>query len=82
MIRMQIQLTEAQARMLKAQAARESRSMSDVVRESVSNYLVRRGTTDRADLVNRARNLPGRFRSGISDLAENHDRYLDEAFDA
>ena len=59
MIRMQIQLTEAQARALKTQARREARSMSDLVRESVSDYVARHGTVDRADLM-RGRALSGR----------------------
>lgn len=82
MIRMQIQLTEAQARALKTQARREARSMSDLVRESVSDYVARHGTVDRADLMRGALSLAGRFRSGCVDLAEEHDRYLDEAFDS
>lgn len=82
MIRMQIQLTEAQARALKTQALREARSMSDLVRESVSDYVARHGAIDRIDLLRRARSLPGRFRSGCKDLAEHHDRYVDEAFDS
>ena len=82
MIRMQIQLTEAQARALKTQARREARSMSDLVRESVSDYVARHGAIDRTDLLRRARALPGRFRSGCKDLAEHHDSYVDEAFDS
>ena len=81
MIRTQIQLTEDQARRLKQQARREERSMADLVRESVTEYLARRQPIDRAELVKRARALQGRFRSGHPDLAEEHDRYLDEAFE-
>lgn len=82
MIRTQIQLTEAQARALKQQALQEGRSMADLVRESVSEYLAHRPAVDREDLARRARRLAGRFRSGQSDLAEQHDRYLDQAFDS
>ena len=82
MIRMQIQLTEAQARELKAQARREARPVSALVRESVADYVTRRGTIDRAELVRRARALAGRYRSGCTDLAEEHDRHLDKAFDS
>ena len=81
MIRTQIQLTEEQARALKAQARQEERSMSDLVRESVSEYLTRRRAVDREELAQRARALAGRFSSGDPDLAEHHDRHLGEAFD-
>ena len=81
MIRTQIQLTEEQARALKIQARQEERSMSDLVRESVSEYLTRRRAIDREDLVRRARALAGQFSSGDPELAEQHDRHLGEAFD-
>ena len=82
MIRTQIQLTETQARALRAQARLQERSMADLVRESVSEYLARRRIVDRGELARRALGLAGRFRSGCLDLAEDHDRYLDEAFDS
>ena len=81
MIRTQIQLTETQARALKAQARIEERSMAELVRESVAEYLARRGAPDLRELARRARGLEGRFRSGCPDLAEEHDRYLDDGFD-
>ena len=56
--------------------------MADLVRESVSEYLAHEHVVDREDLKRRARLLAGRFRSGHPDLAEQHDRYLDEAFDS
>lgn len=82
MIRTQVQLTDAQARSLKAQARLQDRSVADLVRESVAEYLVRHGVADRDALVRRAHDLAGRFRSGCRDLAEEHDRHLDEAFDS
>ena len=81
MIRTQIQLTEEQLKSLKALAREEERSVADLVRQSVAEYLVRRPAVDRAELVRRARGLIGRYRSGMPDLAEDHDRYLDDAFD-
>ena len=56
--------------------------MADLVRESLSEYLARRPVADRDELVRRALALAGRYRSGCPDLAEEHDRYLDEAFDS
>ena len=80
-VRTQVQLTEEQARALKLRARNEERSMADLVRESVSEYLARRPERDRRALLSRARALTGRFRSGYSDIAKNHDQYLDEAYD-
>ena len=37
---------------------------------------------ERRALLVRARGLTGRFHSGYSDVAENHDRHLDEAYDS
>lgn len=82
MIRMQIRLTEVQARALRSQARFEQRSVADLVRESVSEYLARRRVVDRRELGRRVRDLSGRFRSGRRDLAEEHDRHLDETYDA
>ena len=82
MIRTQVQLTEAQARALRTQARLEDRSMADLVRESVSEYLARRHVVDRDEVARRALALAGRYRSGCRDLAEDHDAHLDEAFDS
>ena len=81
MKRTQIQLTEQQARALKAQARLEERSVAELVRESVAEYLGKRRSIDTLELRRRAQGLKGRFRSGHGDLAEAHDRYLDDAFD-
>ena len=56
--------------------------MADVVRESVTQYLARQRTLDRGELTRRARELAGAFRSGEGALAEEHDRFLDQAFDS
>jgi len=81
MIRTQIQLTEEQLTTLRGLARQEERSVADLVRQSVAEYLVRRPRVDRAERVRRARSLIGRYRSDYPDLAEHHDRHLDDAFD-
>lgn len=82
MVRTQIQLTEAQAQALRLQARLQQRSMADLVRESVSEYLRRRRAVDRDETARRALALAGGFRSGCRDLAADHDQFLDEAFDS
>lgn len=81
MIRTQIQLTDEQLTTLRALARQEERSVADLVRQSVAEYLVRRPRVDRAERVRRARSVVGRYRSDCPDLAEHHDRHLEDAFD-
>lgn len=82
MVRTQIQLTETQAEALKERARQEDRSVADLVRTSVVEYLARQPGRNRADLAKRARSIVGRFHSNCPDLAEQHDDYLAHAFDA
>ncbi len=81
MIRTQIQLTEEQLTTLRGLARQEERSVADLVRQSIAEYLVRQPRVDRAERVRRARSLIGRYRSDCPDLAAHHDRHLDDAFD-
>lgn len=81
MVRAQIQLTEAQAAALKERARQEDRSVADLVRTSVVEYLARHPGRTHADLMRRARGIVGRFHSNCPDLAEHHDDYLADAFD-
>lgn len=78
MVRTQIQLTDSQARALRALAAAEGRSMADIIRESVEALLAGRGVRDRDEVKQRALAAVGNFRSGLGDLAAEHDRYLAE----
>lgn len=80
MVRTQIQLSDGQAHALRALAAAEGRSMADIIRESVEVLLAERGMRDRAEVARRALAAVGAFRSGVNDLASEHDRYLTEAF--
>lgn len=82
MIRTQIQLTEQQARRLRAEARERGVSLAEVIRQCVDSSLTARGP-DRAALYGRAARLVGQFRDRRSagDVATEHDRYLDEAFE-
>lgn len=75
MKRVQIQLTDAQVRELQLRASSTARPVAALVREALDAWLaedVRRRRIDRALAA------VGGFHSGLGDLAEHHDRYLDE----
>ncbi len=81
MVRTQIQLREDQAAALKELASVEERSMADLIRSSVDSLLQSKAYRRREDQKRRAIAAIGRFRSGVSDLSTEHDRYLSEACD-
>jgi hypothetical protein len=80
MIRAQFQITEDQAQRLKIVAHREGVSISEIVRRCLAKTL----TTMNEDLASRyaaAASLVGIFNdASTTDLAENHDEYLVDAF--
>jgi hypothetical protein len=82
MIRTQIQLTEEQSRRVKEVARREEISMAEVIRNAIDEWLERRSDPTEEELWQRSLNVIGRFHSGVSDLAENHDEYLAEAYES
>ena len=81
MIRTQIQITERQVQQLKIVAAREKKSVAEVIREAIDLRLQRETGLDDATLRQRAIELAGKYHAGVEDLAEDHDRYLVEAFE-
>lgn len=81
MIRTQIQLTEEQARRVRALARREGVSMAEIIRRGVEGLLA--GTEPARDVVwAGAASIVGAFEDaeGADDVAERHDAYLDESF--
>ncbi|MBT9154703.1 MAG: hypothetical protein DDT39_01382 [Firmicutes bacterium] len=76
MLRTQIQLTEQQAGFLKARAAAEGISMAELIRKYIDNAQKAAPMTESPNRVQRAAAIVGQFRSGMGDLAENHDKYL------
>lgn len=80
MNRTQIQLTDAQLRALKERSAAENKSMAQLIREAVDELLRTSHRPDRDAVRQRAIAAAGQFRSGVSDLAANHDRHLAEAY--
>ncbi len=80
MRRTQIQLTDAQARMLRELSASTGRSVADLIRESLDRYLQNRPMMDREALRQRALELIGKYQGGAADVAIHHDDYLDEIY--
>ena len=80
MNRTQIQLTDSQLRALKELSVAQNRSMADLIREAVDALLRATHRPDRDTLKQRAIAAAGQFRSGVKDLAANHDKYLGGAY--
>lgn len=81
MVRTQIQLTELQARRLRARAHEHRVSLAEIIRRCVDKGLADE-LPSRGALYDRAARVVGRFsdRRGARDISSNHDRYLDEAY--
>ena len=79
MQRLQVQLTEEQADRLRKAAESEGASQAELVRRALEAYLRRPIRAREVTVRSRALELIGAFSSGLSDVAEDHDRYLAEA---
>lgn len=80
MIRTQIQLTSEQARSLKKIAAREKKSVSELIRLSVDALIRSNRIDSQRELRQKAIVVAGKLK-GPANLAANHDSYLSEAFE-
>lgn len=78
MVRTQVQFTEEQIEALRARAAREDVSVSELVRRAVEAWVATE--TSWKEKKRRAREIAGRFRSGRADVSRRHDEHLAEAF--
>jgi hypothetical protein len=79
-IRTQIQLTDEQARALREIARARGDSMAELIRSGVDEVLRSEPGPTREERKRRAIAASGKFRSGLSDISAEHDRYLGEAF--
>ena len=75
MTRVQVQFADDTARVLRSRAKRAGRPVASLVRDAVDAWLA---ADERRDARDRALQAIGGFHSGLGDLAEGHDRYLDE----
>jgi len=81
MIRTQVQLTEGQLESLRQASAATGRSVADLIRQGVDQYLAGRSELGREERIERAIKVAGRFSSGRTDVSANHDRHLADAFE-
>lgn len=80
-----VKLTDDELRALQEVAAREERSVEDLLRSRIEPLLKEHeqdqdAPIDREELKRRALAAIGGFRSGLKDLAREHDKYLEEAY--
>jgi hypothetical protein len=75
MIRAQIQFDQATHEKLKDKSRNTGHSISEIVRRALDRSL---DADEYAQKWQRASQSMGKFSSGLKDLAEKHDRYLDE----
>ncbi|MBN1960550.1 MAG: ribbon-helix-helix protein, CopG family [Deltaproteobacteria bacterium] len=80
MIRTQIQLPDEQARRLKLISRRDGVSISEIVRRSLNETLAKYDGTTVSRYACAAKLLGTLHDQNATDLAENHDKYLADAF--
>jgi hypothetical protein len=80
MIRTQVQLTERQLKALRHASSTTGRSVADLIRQGVDQYLTGRSEIEPEERIERAVRVAGRFSSGLTGVSANHDRHLAEAF--
>jgi hypothetical protein len=79
MVRTQIQLSEDQHAALLDLSAATGKSMAELVREGIDHILASRLQPNRADQIERALQLAGRFSSETRDGSVQHDRYFTDS---
>ena len=80
MVRIQIRLTEEQAKTLKKLASTRRLSVAELIRQAVDSIIQSNAVIDIEERRKRAINAVGKFRSGKRDISKEHDKYLEEAF--
>lgn len=82
MVRTQIHLAEEQYRKLRTMAGSKGVSIAEIIRRSVDNTLEAEIMPDRDELRARACAVFGIYKDIEPDVAENHDKYLPETYQA
>ncbi len=80
MVRTQIQLTEEQARDLRALARQADVPMAELIRRAIDDLLSKSGTIPYRERRRRLLSVAGKYDSGRADVSRRHDDYLEEAY--
>jgi Ribbon-helix-helix domain len=80
MVRTQVQLTDAQLKALRQASAATGKSVAELVRQGVDQFLTGRSELGREERIERAIAIAGKFGSGVRDVSSRHDKHLAEAF--
>ena len=80
MIRTQIQLTEEQSARLRQAARRSGVSTAEVIRRSVDRFLEQDAAAAPGGTRLAMLEVIGKWSCGLTDIADRHDDYLDEAY--
>jgi 3-oxoacyl-(acyl-carrier-protein) synthase len=81
MVRTQVQLTSRQTEALKKLSSEKGGSIAQWVRRGVDLLIRDAGIPDKDALKRRALAAVGAGSSGVCDIADKHDDYLDDAYD-
>jgi hypothetical protein len=76
----QVQLTERQLRSLRQLSAKSGRSIADLIRQGIDQYLASSHEPTQEERRERAVRVAGMFASGGTDVSTDHDRHLADAF--
>ena len=76
-----MQLTDRQVKALRQAAASTGKSVAELVRQGLDQYLASRGEFGREERIERAIRVAGRLSSGRPDVSAKHDKHLAEAFE-
>lgn len=79
MLRTQIQLTEEQSRMLKELSRAGNEPVAALIRQAIDRFLVT-ARPNRTGQYRQALSIVGKYETSRSDIAVEHDRYLEKAF--
>lgn len=82
MVMAQVTLTDEEAERLEELARDKRVSLDDVIHDMVVEQLSRASELTMAEKRRRSLEVLGKYRSGVTDLAENHDKYLAEAYES
>ena len=79
MYRMVVSLSDSQQQKLRRVAAAHRVSMAATIRNAI-DHLPDVADPEREELVRRALEVVGKYRSGVSDVSVNHDKHLAEIY--